>query len=41
VEKLPAPSEYKAVSVGGVDSGSLAGIVAQVSAVLGALKSEE
>jgi regulator of protease activity HflC (stomatin/prohibitin superfamily) len=41
VEKLPAPSEYKAVSVGGVDSGSLAGIVAQVSAVLGAMKSEE
>lgn len=41
VEKLPAPSEYRAVSVGGVDGGSLAGIVAQVSAVLGAMKGQE
>jgi hypothetical protein len=41
VEKLPAPSEYKAVTVGGGDAGSLAGIVAQVSAVLSALKAGE
>ena len=41
VEKLPAPTEYKAVSLGGVDGASLAGIVAQVSAVLGAMKTEE
>ncbi len=38
VENLPTPSEYKAVTVGGADAGSLAGIVAQVSAVLSALK---
>ena len=38
VEKLPVPAEYKAVTVGGADGGSLAGVVAQVSAVLGALK---
>jgi regulator of protease activity HflC (stomatin/prohibitin superfamily) len=43
VEHLPAPSEYKAVTVGGAaaDAGSLAGIVAQVSAVLGAMKGGE
>jgi regulator of protease activity HflC (stomatin/prohibitin superfamily) len=38
VEKLPAPSEYKAVSVGGGDNASLAGIVAQLTAVISALK---
>ncbi|MBW8804836.1 MAG: hypothetical protein JF587_13430 [Catenulisporales bacterium] len=41
VEKLPAPSEYKAVTVGGSDTASLAGIVAQVSAVVSALKTAE
>ncbi|MEY9931930.1 regulator of protease activity HflC (stomatin/prohibitin superfamily) [Catenulispora sp. GP43] len=41
VENLPTPSEYKAVTVGGTDAGTLAGIVAQVSAVLGAMKNEE
>ncbi|WP_194917579.1 SPFH domain-containing protein [Catenulispora rubra] len=41
VEKLPVPSDYKAVTVGGADGGSLAGVVAQVSAVLGALKAGE
>jgi hypothetical protein len=41
VEKLPVPSEYKAVTLGGTDAGSLAGIVAQVSAVLSALKTGE
>jgi regulator of protease activity HflC (stomatin/prohibitin superfamily) len=41
VEKLPVPSEYKAVTVGGADGASLAGVVAQVSAVLSALKAGE
>lgn len=41
VEKLPAPEEYKAVTLGGADSGSLAGIVAQVTTVLSALKAKE
>ncbi|MEY9910721.1 regulator of protease activity HflC (stomatin/prohibitin superfamily) [Catenulispora sp. MAP12-49] len=41
VEHLPAPSEYKAVTVGGSDPGTLAGIVAQVSAVLSAMKTGE
>ena len=38
VEKLPSPGEYKAVTIGGADSASLAGLVAQLSAVVGALK---
>ncbi|NUR61278.1 MAG: hypothetical protein HOV87_21845, partial [Catenulispora sp.] len=41
VEKLPAPSEYKAVTVGGADGASLAGIVAQLSAVVSALKTTQ
>ncbi|GAA2046285.1 hypothetical protein GCM10009839_58150 [Catenulispora yoronensis] len=41
VEKLPTPSEYKAVTVGGGDGASLAGIVAQLTAVVSALRTGE
>ena len=36
--KLPTPTEYRSVNVGGRDAGSLVGLVAELSAVVQALK---
>jgi hypothetical protein len=38
VEKLPSPGEYKSVTIGGTDSATLAGLAAQLSAVVNVLK---
>ena len=39
VEKFPSPGEYKSVTIGGTDTAPLAGLVAQLSAVVHTLKS--
>ncbi|GAA2433724.1 hypothetical protein GCM10010191_54950 [Actinomadura vinacea] len=38
VEKLPKPAEVRSVNVGGADPTSLAGLIAQLAAVVGALR---
>ncbi|MFI0354841.1 SPFH domain-containing protein [Actinomadura sp. 9N407] len=38
VEKLPAPAELRSVTIGGTDPTSVAGLVAQLTAVVGALR---
>jgi regulator of protease activity HflC (stomatin/prohibitin superfamily) len=39
VEKFPSPDEYKSVTIGGTETAPLAGLVAQLSAVVNTLKS--
>jgi hypothetical protein len=39
LEKLPKPAELKSVTIGGSDSTTLAGLIAQFAAVVGALQS--
>ncbi|TML30862.1 MAG: hypothetical protein E6G35_05610 [Actinobacteria bacterium] len=39
VERLPKPEELRSVTIGGTDGSTLAGLVAQLGAVLGAVKS--
>jgi regulator of protease activity HflC (stomatin/prohibitin superfamily) len=39
VDKLPRPAELKSVSIGGNDSTTVAGLIAELTAVVGALKS--
>ena len=39
VARLPKPAELRAVTIGGNDATSLAGLVAELGAVLGALRS--
>jgi hypothetical protein len=39
VERLPKPDELRSVTIGGTDSTTLTGLIAQLGAVLGALKS--
>ena len=39
VEKLPKPTELRSVTIGGNDSSTLAGLVAELSSVIAALKS--
>ncbi|WP_432978081.1 SPFH domain-containing protein [Dactylosporangium sp. CA-233914] len=39
VEKLPKPAELRAVTIGGTDATTVAGIVAELTAVVGALRS--
>ncbi|MFB4319571.1 SPFH domain-containing protein [Actinomadura sp. 21ATH] len=38
VERLPAPAELRSVTIGGTDQTSVAGLVAQLTAVVGALR---
>ncbi|MEW2355525.1 SPFH domain-containing protein [Spirillospora sp. NPDC029432] len=38
VERLPAPAELRSVTIGGADQTSVAGLVAQLTAVVGALR---
>jgi flotillin len=37
VEKMPTPTEYRSVNLSGNDTGSLAGLVAELGAIVGAL----
>lgn len=37
VERLPTPTEYRSVNLSGNDTGTLAGVVAELSAIVGAL----
>jgi hypothetical protein len=38
VEKFPSPAEYKSVTIGGTENAPLAGLLAQLSAVVNTLK---
>lgn len=38
VERMPTPTEYRSVNLSGNDSGTLTGLIAELSAIVGALK---